>query len=135
MTSLGEIYTMELPLRAPGATTKTVYSSTIIPTVSDRPNVPPKCVVDLVTGWMGEGNPVGSGEDPDEVVTSSHGDEASRMLPAMCPALESAASLPGSPQSAVVPLVGLAKWTCIHPILVKAGSFFIGPHLQLIAPT
>jgi len=109
MTSLGKIYTMELPLRAP-TSTKT-YSSTIIPTISDRLDIPPQCVIDLLTGWMGEG---GSGDEED---VTSH--ETDRMLPAMCPALDSAASLPGSPHSAVVPLIGLAKWTCLHPILVK----------------
>jgi len=105
MTALGDIYTMDLPLKAP-ATTKT-YSSTIISTTSNRPNIPPKSVVDMVTSWMGEG---GEELDPDR--------GENRMLPAMTPVLETAACM-GSMHSAVVPLIGLAKWTCIYPLIAK----------------
>ena len=96
---------MDLPLKAP-ATTKT-YSSTIISTTSNRPNIPPKSVVDMVTSWMGEG---GEELDPDR--------GENRMLPAMTPVLETAACM-GSMHSAVVPLIGLAKWTCIYPLIAK----------------
>ena len=104
MTSLCEIYSMDLPLRAKPSATKT-YSSTIIQSASCKPNTPPKCVVDLVTSWMGEGG--------DQLLPAQ---EENRLLPGMAPALESAACL-GT--NSTVPLMGLAKWTCLQPIVAK----------------
>lgn len=95
MTALTGIYSFEVTDDAPKN-----YSSAIIVTADQASNLPPTAVVNIINGWM------------------TGGEEPSRLVPALTPVLNSSAGLGASAaHQALTPLVGLAKWSILHPLV------------------
>jgi len=119
MTSLAEVYSLDLAFKTQATSAKT-YSSTIISNPNTKWNNPPKCVIDLLVCWMGEGGE-GAGSSEDVASPPRHAPHHHRMLPAMTPFLESAVSSLGT-QSGSVPVMGVAKWCVIHPLVFRSNQ-------------
>ena len=94
LVSMTEIYTLKVTCKD----LQKNYSSTIIAAPSKTSNFPPKTVLHVVNSWM----------------TGSECQD--RLLPTMVPCLISASCLG---QSNTNPLLGLARWTVLYPLVAS----------------
>ena len=82
---------------------------------------PPKFVLELLNAWLGESDSQETSQDPNPSVEDN---QLGRLLPSMSAVLNSANVLftsphQYSPQQTLMPLVSLARWSILSPILLS----------------